>query len=158
MKFRSDFVTNSSSSSFICEVCGEVVAGWDMCLSDANMVECENGHTFCENEMLNADIDYAKKAEPLINQGSLFEWYGDTSMSKEEYLAHLKEDEDAAKDFVMECMDYQVPEECCPICTREHIRENDLLDFALKKLGIDKYELEKMTREYLLEMDKQKDK
>lgn len=50
-KFRKDFVTNSSSSSFICEVCGRKESGWDMCLSEAEMFECENGHTFCEDEV-----------------------------------------------------------------------------------------------------------
>lgn len=30
MKYRKSFVTNSSSSSFICEVCGEVESGYDM--------------------------------------------------------------------------------------------------------------------------------
>ena len=52
MKIRSGFVSNSSSSSFICEVCGENASGWDMCLVDANMVECVNGHIFCEDHVI----------------------------------------------------------------------------------------------------------
>ena len=36
-KYRKDFVTNSSSSSFVCDVCGETASGWDMGLSDAGM-------------------------------------------------------------------------------------------------------------------------
>jgi hypothetical protein len=52
MKYRSSFVTNSSSSSFVCDVCGATESGWDMGLSDAGMYECENGHTFCDSHLV----------------------------------------------------------------------------------------------------------
>ena len=52
MKYRKDFVTNSSSSSFVCDICGAVESGYNMSLSEAEMVECVNGHTICESEML----------------------------------------------------------------------------------------------------------
>ena len=29
MKIRSGFVSNSSASSFVCDICGEIEAGWD---------------------------------------------------------------------------------------------------------------------------------
>jgi len=44
-------VSNSSSSSFICDICGHEASGWDMCLSEAYMVECVNGHVFCEDHL-----------------------------------------------------------------------------------------------------------
>jgi zona occludens toxin (predicted ATPase) len=56
MKVRTGFVSNSSSSSFVCEVCGEEASGWDMCLSDADMVSCENDHTFCKSHII-GDLD-----------------------------------------------------------------------------------------------------
>lgn len=52
MKFRKDFVTNSSSSSYVCEICGRTESGWDMGLSEADMMECVNGHIFCCDEAL----------------------------------------------------------------------------------------------------------
>ena len=51
MKIRTGFVSNSSSSSFICEICGKEVSGMDMCLYEAQMVECLNGHTFCKDHI-----------------------------------------------------------------------------------------------------------
>ena len=53
MKFRNGFVTNSSSSSFICQICGDVQSGWDMSFDEAGFVECENGHEFCVSHLIN---------------------------------------------------------------------------------------------------------
>ena len=47
MKIRKGFVSNSSSSSFICLVCGTVESGMDASPSDFGMSECVHGHTFC---------------------------------------------------------------------------------------------------------------
>lgn len=48
MKIRKGFVSNSSSSSFVCDVTGEEVQGMDLCLSEAEMYCCEEGHYFLE--------------------------------------------------------------------------------------------------------------
>jgi hypothetical protein len=52
MKVRKGFVSNSSSSSFICEICGEKAEGMDISLSEADMFQCENGHTMCTEHAL----------------------------------------------------------------------------------------------------------
>jgi hypothetical protein len=52
MKIRMGFVSNSSSSSFICEICGRDEGGFDMSLYDAEMVCCEHGHTICIGHLL----------------------------------------------------------------------------------------------------------
>ena len=56
MKIRKGFVSNSSSSSFICDVCGSDYSGMDATLEDADMFECENGHTFCTNHLVGDTI------------------------------------------------------------------------------------------------------
>jgi hypothetical protein len=53
MKTRNGFVSNSSSSSFICDVCSGVESGWDACLSEMEMFDCENGHTVHESCAVN---------------------------------------------------------------------------------------------------------
>jgi hypothetical protein len=46
MKTRKGFVSNSSSSSFICNICGKSEGGYDISLDDAGMCGCEGGHVF----------------------------------------------------------------------------------------------------------------
>lgn len=46
MKVRKGFVSNSSSSSFVCDITGSVESGMDCGLSDFEMVGCAGGHTF----------------------------------------------------------------------------------------------------------------
>jgi hypothetical protein len=55
MKVRQGFVSNSSSSSFLCGVCGSMEGGIDLTLSEAGMCECVNGHTFCENHLIETE-------------------------------------------------------------------------------------------------------
>jgi len=55
MKIRLGFVSNSSSSSFICQVTGEVYSGYDASLSDACMYCCAVGHEFGEDFLIDVD-------------------------------------------------------------------------------------------------------
>lgn len=51
MKIRNGFVSNSSTSSFTCEVCGRTETEWDsVSLSDLGFVRCVNEHMFCDEE------------------------------------------------------------------------------------------------------------
>ena len=63
MRIRVGFVSNSSSSSFVCDVCGRQESGWDLCLSVAEMAECENGHTFCQSEIKHTDENLDEHVE-----------------------------------------------------------------------------------------------
>lgn len=46
MKVRKGFVSNSSSSSFICDLTGADVSGKDLSLNECDMVQCINNHIF----------------------------------------------------------------------------------------------------------------
>lgn len=52
MKIRNGFVSNSSSSSFVCDFCGRAEGGYDCSLEDFGMKECTKGHTFCDYEIV----------------------------------------------------------------------------------------------------------
>jgi len=47
MKTRSGFVSNSSTSSFTCDMCGRNEMEMNRSLSDIDAMTCENGHEFC---------------------------------------------------------------------------------------------------------------
>jgi hypothetical protein len=49
MKERIGFVSNSSSCSFICNLCGKTEEGWDWdeIPSTGDLLRCENGHLLC---------------------------------------------------------------------------------------------------------------
>jgi len=55
MKIRKFFVSNSSSSSFICEICGHTESGYDMSLEDMGFVQCVNEHIFCDEHLINTE-------------------------------------------------------------------------------------------------------
>ena len=54
MKKQLGFFSNSSSSSFICCLTGNMESGMDLSLSDLGFVRCQNGHTILENLKLNS--------------------------------------------------------------------------------------------------------
>lgn len=129
MKFRLDFVTNSSSSSFVCEICGRTESGFDMTPREAEMYECVNGHTFCMEEALHIN------KEELIHE---IEKWIDNSLTDEE-LNKLNECEDDADlmDFSYHEFDmYEVPECICPICQFIEYSQEDMAKYLLKKYGI----------------------
>lgn len=63
MKIRASFVSNSSTSSFVCCICGREESGMDLSLSDCEMVECENGHIVCESELVEEIPDKIKESD-----------------------------------------------------------------------------------------------
>jgi hypothetical protein len=70
MKVRNGFVSNSSTSSFICEVCGRTETEWDsVALKDMGFMRCENEHLFCEEEALQVtELVQDEDGEYNVNQ------------------------------------------------------------------------------------------
>jgi hypothetical protein len=72
MKIRTGFVSNSSSSSFICSICGETESGYDASPEDLGMKKCENGHEWHDGCNLNFDLP----EDDFINEdGEVLEKY-----------------------------------------------------------------------------------
>lgn len=91
MKKRNGFVSNSSSSSFICEICNHTEVGYDDSLSDLGFAQCVNEHIFCEEHLLdneteeNDDIGecYTEKCCPICQ----FTMYSQPELAR--YLLEL---------------------------------------------------------------------
>lgn len=115
MKTRIGFVSNSSSSSYICGVCGNKESGWDLCLDDAGMVECVNGHTFCTDHRICAKNDESK--------------CDDCDHDKECDACEEEFDNDDGESF------YDLPESQCPLCQFHAITDDDLAKWLLKQAG-----------------------
>lgn len=141
MKIRLGFVSNSSSSSFTCDVCGSTESGMDLCLGEAEMFQCANGHTVCE--VHGKEIDF--NAIPWQDQKAILLniVYGDArkllgavpdEAGFRSFLAAM-EIEDFGK-YVESEWRYQAPPGMCPICQFEKALPADLLRYVLMKHGV----------------------
>ena len=126
MKFRKDFVTNSSSSSYTCEICGHTESGWDICLSEARMVECVNGHIYCESEML--PIPRQDFIKAILALG--IEDYSEINLDE------MSDEKIKCKYFDLDDGRWSIPEECCPLCQFIEYSDKDMSAYLLKKYGV----------------------
>ena len=145
MKFRVDYVTNSSSSSYVCEICGRTESGWDLSLRDCEMMECVNGHVFCYGESLDMPPKQEMIKAIMENEWNKKYWYdyrGDRTekIYTEDELLEM-EDDTVFCDFFNEDGYYNVPECMCPICQFIEYSEYDLSTYLLKEYGISRDEV-----------------
>lgn len=126
MKIRYAFVSNSSTSSFLCEVCGHQEAGHDsLGPSDYGFYYCQNEHELCEDCLLNgpaAHVDEPEKED--------FE-------TEEEYVK--------AFDAWDEIYGYHggdtQPETNCPICQFIEPSQRDGAKYLEKKYSVPRDEV-----------------
>ena len=141
MKYRKGFVTNSSSSSFICEVCGDVEVGYDMGIDEAGMVECENGHIFCKSHLIKPTqkekFAYLNKKSPksttLIRQ-NLTDKVLDNLIKE---VIPLRDEKQRNMDIdsldELDFDDYEYPSCFCPICNLNVLPDYMKIKYLLKE-------------------------
>ena len=153
-KRRMSFVTNSSSSSFICEVCGNVDSGMDASASDLGFAQCVNGHTFCEDHKLDAErnfkqelIDTIKQRIESLRTNSYYISKPELQQQRiQEYEQELVDietlDTDEIEDILNDYTEGSVPAVCCPICALDTVRDADVLMYIAKKTKVATTEVE----------------
>ena len=128
MKIRLGFVSNSSSSSYTCEVCGNTESGYDCSLEEIGMAECENGHTFCKDHLIDwpepKDTDDFEDEEAEIDD-EVVEDYNEVGQN-----------EDGAYNAL-----------CCPICQLLFVSKYDRERYLYKITKRTKNDLDKEIKD-----------
>jgi len=136
MKTRRGFVSNSSTTSFTCEVCGTTEAFHDS-ISHVEMgfYRCPNGHSLCEGELLNDSSVTTKDALIMAIRDTMAR----NSWSKQSIQSEINEygpledwDEENLKDTVRDYCEADCTAFQCPICQYEVFSEGDLHKYLQK--------------------------
>jgi hypothetical protein len=144
MKKRFGFVSNSSSSSFMCDLTYATEGGYDASAVDCGMAECVNGHTVVEGLLLpEPSFDLNKLVDEFVEYHSRFS-YRD-QVTKEDLREAMKEVSDYSEfieriqsDFDEEYGDYLYPAHRCPICMMKDLPAHQMFEYLLKKLDKDR--------------------
>ena len=144
MKTRRGFVSNSSTTTFVCDVCGASDGGMDVGADELGYADCANGHTYCQRHALKTDWIDEDDAEvvkgymlSVIDTLPEDSWIVKVGWRKEIEALDPIESEDDIYDFYS---DFK-PEvggdiARCPICQFKAASAADTKSFFLKCEGI----------------------
>lgn len=146
MKIRTSYVSNSSSSSFICNVCGREESGYDMSYEDVGMKRCENGHIFCESHEL-LDIETVDSIKDFLKRHYDESWMHEEIIKQwreffEKPFSSVEEMENAeGTEFVWDeyndlISDVGCDYHKCPICQFDVLKKDEGLKYLLKKYNL----------------------
>ena len=138
MKIRTCFVSNSSSSSFVCDVSGTALAGYDGEYGE-NVCEADCGHSFLEEYLLpEPEGDVVKTTETKRQELMDLFRYSDKTKAKLVETANPKiideiyeENEEDVEEMLSESD--EVSSARCPLCQFTEINTEDLSAYLMRK-------------------------
>jgi hypothetical protein len=140
MKIRNGFISNSSSSSFTCQICHETWSGWDGEYGDTRQMGCENGHSFC-NGCVNEHLNVEKLRDQILEQLDP-EDQAEFGKDLETLQEFIDDNWGDIEGFLLEHdMDWELPAHFCPVCRFEILTDYDALRWLLWQHEITKEEI-----------------
>ncbi len=134
MKTRSGFVSNSSSTSFTCEVCSHTGSGMDAGLEDFGFIECAEEHIFCEDHEAKANLSIERMRKEMLSC-CIDEEKDKFSQMPDEKITEAFEEFDWDEGGTSSCCKMI---EFCPICQLTEIRDKDILAYLFQKFGVNR--------------------
>ncbi len=132
MKIRKGFVSNSSSSSFVCDICGNAESGYDASPRDLGMLRCQNDHTYCESHYVVDD----GMMERLVAR---FREDGVDAVAIDEFVSEWKSSPPKTESAVTDMIEgvdsqygdvnYEQLAETCPVCSMQNITDDCIIGY-----------------------------
>ena len=140
MKIRARFVSNSSSSSFCCEVCGTVEGGWDCGLAEVGMTQCANGHIYCQSHAVKGVEKLYEPADIKAYMLSVLNTFPDDhwmiKYGTKEEIEELDPDENGYE-IESYWIDFRAEiggdVKACPICQFQSMSAEDAMKYLLRR-------------------------
>lgn len=135
MKIRSGFVSNSSSTSYTCELCGHTESGWDSSgIEEFGFARCPSEHVICADETLPISKD--SRAQMLAEMCANADWLEEMKLDDENFDPTTLDDdliEEIYAEFQSNFGDGETIS-CaqCPICSFDTITDQDFKCYLKK--------------------------
>ena len=163
MKIRNGFVSNSSSSSFVCDITGRSYTEYEASLEDADMYECENGHTFTRRFFIDAPVPEKESPETLAREAlqkiiAEIDFEKALDIFRKNHTDHYRNLDKNLKSILYSNIkngfenalihfnevtsfeeededEYSLPARNCPICQMTETSRSNLITYLLKTVG-----------------------
>ena len=160
MKIRLNFVSNSSTSSYICPVCNVAEAASDGCtLSDLDMISCEHNHAmhnYCYKKAVNP-VDMIEPLREAIVKALKDAQEGNDDSEDIHNIARDLETVLASMDIneireIGESYYYdeedidELEEKDCPVCTLQIVALDEIAEYLLKKTALTQKEISEVIK------------